>query len=51
MDEGGLWRLFFLTGLPEAYLAVQGSREEERSLWEKTAKTAFLPAGQQRKQT
>ncbi|MBR4099087.1 MAG: hypothetical protein IKK44_03780 [Clostridium sp.] len=27
MEREGLWRLFFATGLPEAYLAL---REEER---------------------
>ena len=24
MDDGGLWRLFFQTGLPQAYLAIRG---------------------------
>ncbi len=24
MDESGYWRLFFATGLPEAYLAARG---------------------------
>ena len=28
MDEGELWRLFFLTGLPEAYLALRGEQQE-----------------------
>ena len=26
MDEEGLWRLFFETGLPQAYLAIAGER-------------------------
>lgn len=30
MDQAGLWRLFFLTGLPEAWLAVrEGHREQD----------------------
>lgn len=44
MDPDGLWRLFFATGLPEAYLAL---REGGRLPWaEEPAKTAFLPAAQ-----
>ncbi len=43
MDEGRLWRLFFATGLPEAYLALRGERtaREDR---EPPAKTAFRQA-------
>ena len=26
MDEEGLWRLFFETGLPQVYLAIAGER-------------------------
>ena len=29
MDETGLWELFCKTGLPEAFLALAGSREEQ----------------------
>lgn len=29
MDESGLWELFCKTGLPEAFLALAGSREEQ----------------------
>ncbi len=32
MEEDGLWRLFFLSGLPEAWMALRGfqnAREEE----------------------
>ena len=46
MDERGLWKLFFATGLPEAYLAIAGERSElrrERESWEERAKTAFRP--------
>lgn len=43
MDETGLWRLFFATGLPEAYLAVQGDRAERREEAGPPAKTAFQP--------
>lgn len=38
MDERGLWELFRRTGLPEAWLALAGEREERR---EELAKTAF----------
>lgn len=41
MDETGLWRLFFATGLPEAYLAVQGARTERQREFELPARTAF----------
>ena len=51
MDEEGLWRLFFFTGLPEAYLAVQSVREEKLRLWEDMARTAFHPAREQGQQT
>ena len=47
MDERGLWMLFFATGLPEAYLAIAGQREEHFSRWEQPAKTAFRPRTQQ----
>lgn len=43
MDEQGLWRLFFQTGLPQAYLAIAGQRLEERDEREQPAKTAFQP--------
>ena len=42
MDEQGLWRLFFATGLPEAYLALRGARETE-ALPERPFKAAFQP--------
>ena len=42
MNERGLWELFCKTGLPAAWLALAGAREE-RSLWEESAKTAFQP--------
>ena len=29
VDESGLWELFCKTGLPEAFLALAGSREEQ----------------------
>lgn len=40
MDERGLWELFCKTGLPAAWLALAGEREERR---EEPAKTAFQP--------
>ncbi len=43
MDEGRLWRLFFETGLPEAYLALRGEREERESM-ELQLRTAFRQA-------
>lgn len=45
MEEQGLWRLFFATGLPEVYLAISGCREDERRERERErpAKTAFQP--------
>ena len=42
MDEQGLWRLFFATGLPEAYLALRGAVERE-TLPELPFKAAFQP--------
>jgi len=42
MDEQGLWRLFFATGLPEAYLALRGAGETE-PLPELPYKAAFQP--------
>ena len=43
MDERGLWRLFCETGLPAAYLAVAGQRQEDRASREEPAETAFQP--------
>ena len=44
MDERGLWRLFFATGLPQAYLAIAGERKLRALLspWTED-KTAFRP--------
>ena len=44
MDERGLWRLFFATGLPQAYLAIAGERKLRAlpSPWAED-KTAFRP--------
>ena len=50
MDEQGLWSLFFATGLPEAYLALRGEREEAVQGEELPAKTAFRPADPAAKQ-
>ena len=41
MDERGLWRLFFITGLPEAYLAIRGERNAKKTLPDLPSKTAF----------
>ena len=43
MDERGLWELFRKTGLPAAYLAVAGQRQEDESRREEPVKTAFRP--------
>lgn len=43
MDESGLWRLFFLTGLPEVYLAIRGGEQERANLDGQPALTAFAP--------
>ena len=45
MDEGGLWKLFFATGLPEAYLALAQFRAEREE--ETLARSAF---GEERRQ-
>ncbi len=39
MDERGLWELFCETGLPEAYLALAGQRQEGPPQGEELAKT------------
>lgn len=41
MNERGLWELFFATGLPAAYLAAAGQRQEHESRWDEPVKTAF----------
>ncbi len=43
MEEQGLWRLFFATGLPEAYLAIRAA-ERARETEQKIA-AAFRPRG------
>ena len=42
MDEEGLWRLFFATGLPQAYLAAAGARTGRREQ-DVPARPAFRP--------
>ena len=41
MDDGGLWRLFFQTGLPQAYLAIRGEQAVRAAAVQ--AQTAFAP--------
>ncbi|MBQ8850955.1 MAG: hypothetical protein IJZ66_00715 [Oscillibacter sp.] len=41
MEEEGLWRLFFLTGLPEAWLALRGVQEQRCEQASEPAMTAF----------
>ncbi len=41
MDEEGLWRLFFHTGLPEVWLALRGTQEERCAPEYEPAMTAF----------
>ena len=48
MEESGLWRLFFLTGLPEVWLAIRGQEEEKRR--EEMAMTAFSAYQREEKQ-
>ena len=43
MDERGLWELFCETGLPEAWLALAGEREQRAQRCEELARTAFQP--------
>ena len=45
MDEDGLWKLFFATGLPEVYLTLAGLRAEREE--EPLARPAF---GEERRQ-
>lgn len=45
MDERGLWKLFFATGLPEAYLAILNRPTEPEAQMILPAKTAFRPEG------
>lgn len=47
MDEQGLWELFYKSGLPEAWLALAGEREERSQQREELAKTAFRPRMEQ----
>lgn len=42
MDEAGLWRLFFLTGLPEVYLAAKGEEGARQAAEYEPALTAFV---------
>ncbi len=41
--EQGLWNLFFVTGLPQVYLAIRGRELERERAWEEEqqAMTAF----------
>lgn len=41
MDQAGLWRMFFKTGLPEVYLALRGVRREDEEY--PSALAAFRP--------
>lgn len=43
MDERGLWELFYRTGLPAAYAALAGLREERLAQQAELARTAFQP--------
>ena len=43
MKEEGLWKLFFLTGLPEVYLALGRVRGEHPVLQDEYAIPAFVP--------
>ena len=42
MEQSGFWNFFFATGLPQAYLAIRGVREErEAQAILPEARTAF----------
>ena len=41
MEEAGLWRLFFATGLPQVYLALRGVEQERQQPVREPAMTAF----------
>lgn len=41
MEEAGIWRLFWATGLPQAYLVLRGLEEERERLEREPAMTAF----------
>ena len=43
MNEQGLWELFCKTGLPAAWLAVAGQRQENEARWKEPVQTAFQP--------
>ena len=43
MREEGLWKLFFLTGLPEVYLELKTHRQKPEQPGEEPAVTAFVP--------
>ncbi len=43
MNEEGLWQLFFLTGLPEVWLALHAAQEEGWIAQQQPAMTAFAP--------
>ncbi len=48
MGEEGLWKLFFLTGLPEVYLELKVRRDRPDRPGEEPAVTAFVsrPVGE-----
>ena len=41
MNEAGLWRLFFLTGRPEIWLALRGEAQSRRNSEKEPVMTAF----------
>ena len=41
MDERGLWKLFYETGLPEVWLCIAGTRQASPQAGEEPARTAF----------
>ena len=44
--EQGLWKLFFATGLPQAYLAIRGAEEEREAFFRSLAPFAAEPPRQ-----
>lgn len=51
MDEDGLWDLFFATGLPEAYMALQEEKGESLHPPEERATPAFFFGGKKREKS
>lgn len=47
MEEDGLWRLFFLTGLPEVWLTLRSLRQQP-DIHDRGEIPAFLSSGSEK---